>query len=194
MAYLDLGPPRPEYKANILFQIFNLIENALNHLDENNFPNQISGSIIANGTLSTATLKDYIPTNLIQDYSLSIKKLAWREIPIPLILAATPVTTTSTTGANFGGYFSWIPSAYSGDGTWYLEASIAIGDASATATCILKGSVEYASVTTQSTSLTVVRSSEITMPTVNENLWIVLKTSNSSYAASLASARLIYVP
>lgn len=183
--HLDLGPPRSDYKANILFQLFTMIEKAVNYLDENNFPNQVSGDIIKNGTL---------PGSALEDYSVSMKKLGWREIPIPLVLPATPATTTSTTGANFGGYFAWIPSAYPGDGKWYLEASMAISNASGTATCTLKGSSDFASVATQSTSLALVRSTEIKMPTSNENLWIVLKTDNSNYIASLAGARLIYVP
>lgn len=195
MGYLDTGPPRAEYKPNILYQIFQYIEVAVNHLDENNFPNGISGSIILPGTLNGNTVtQGTLYPDAFPDYSVGLNKLAWREYYIPLILLARPVQTTNTEGENLGGYFQWVPSAFPGDGKWYLEASIFTADASATATCILKGSIEYGSVMTTNTSLTLVRSDEITMPVNNESLWIVLKTSNASYAASLVSARIIYVP
>jgi len=69
-----------------------------------------------------------------------------------------------------------------------------VSNASATATCTLTGASNIGSVTTQSTSLVLVRSEKLTMPTTPQNLWIVLKTSNANHAAYLASARLICVP
>lgn len=185
MAYVDVGPPNKEYSARLLFQIFQILQNGINYMDENNFPNGISGSILKAAS---------VPGAALIDYSVSLKKLIWGEYHVPLILAASEVSTTSTTGTNYGGYFVWNPNAFPTK-KWYLEASIASADSSATATCILKGSMEYASVSTTSTSLTLVRSPDpITMPPAAENLWIVLKTSNSSYAAKLMSARLIFIP
>lgn len=185
MAFFDPGPPRKEYSARALFELFELVKQCLNNLDLNNFPKGIPGSIILSGTLSGTA---------IPDHDISLTKLRWLEWPIPLILAPTPVTTTSTTPVNLGGYFAWNPANFGGAGKWYLEASIASANTAATATCTLKGSVDYGSVTTTSTSLVRVRSAALTMPTQAENLWITLKTSNASYAASLAAARLIFVP
>jgi len=185
MPYVDLGPPKKEYTPKALAAIFTLIQQGINFIDKTNFPRGISGTIINAGTLPGAALKNG---------DTPLYKLEWREWPIPLVLLGDPVNTTSTSGKDVGGYFAWNPLNFPGAGKWYLEASMAIADASATATCILKGSAEYGSVSTQETALIRVRSGEIAMPASGENLWVVLKTSNASYAAALAAARLIFVP
>ena len=185
MAFFDPGPPRKEYSARVLFELFELVKQCFNNLDPNNFPKGISGSIILSDTLSSTA---------IPNHDMALTKLRWLEWPIDLLLLATPYSTTSTTPVNLGGYFAWNPANFGGAGKWYLEASIASANAAATATCTLTGSVDYGNVTTTSTSLTRVRSAALTMPAQAENLWVTLKTDNATYAASLAAARLIFVP
>jgi len=185
MAYIDLGPPRKEYKASTLYRLFALIEKGLNYLDNTNFPHGLGGGVINDRTLRGSALVDW---------DVPLSKLKWVEFSIPLILPAEQVNTTSTTGKDLGGYFAWNPNAYRDSGKWFLEASIAISNEEGTAICILKGSQEWGQVETQETKLTLVRSESIAMPPGPENLWIVLKTSNSSYAASLGAARLIFIP
>lgn len=121
MAYLDPGPPRKEYSARTLDAIFTLIKTAVNFLNEQNFPKGVSGTIIKAGTLSSAALKSG---------DTPLYKLEWREWPIPLVLLGDPINTTSTTGKNIGGYFAWNPQNFPGAGKWYLEASMAIANAS----------------------------------------------------------------
>ncbi|GAB7387347.1 hypothetical protein BSNK01_11830 [Bacillaceae bacterium] len=185
MAYLDLGPPRKEYSPRALFELFNLIEQAINYLDVNNFPHGVPGSIIQPGTL---------PSSAIPDNGIPLLKLAWKEIPIPLLLGIEPYYTSSTTPVNLGGYFRWDPTKFPG-GDWYFEASLVSTDSAATATCVLKGSQDYSSITTTSTALTYVRSTQaVPMPSQIENLWVTLKTSDATKAVGIASARLIFVP
>ncbi len=184
MPHIDLGPPRKDYTGRVLSSIFTLIQTGVNFLDHTNFPNGIFGTIIKAGTLRGSALANA---------DVPLLKLQWREWPIPLVMLGTPVTTTSTTGTDLGGYFAWNPLNFPGAGKWYLEATMAISNGAGTATCILKGAADYGEATTINTSLERVRQ-EITMPSIGENLWVALKTDNASYTASLAAARLVYVP
>lgn len=176
MAHFDPGPVPKEITPKWMKKLLTYLQDSLNYLDERNFPNKVSGSIIKPGTL------------LVQ-----MSELEWREMPVPLVLPAQPVGTTLTTGANLGGYFLWNPNAYPG-GDWYLEASISVSDTKGISTCTLVGATEIGSVSTQETTLTIVRSDKLSMPKTPQNMWVTLKTSNSDYTASLAGARLIFVP
>jgi hypothetical protein len=176
MTYFDPGPVpsdkiTPQYMKKLLISMMD----SINKLSIQNFPNTVSGTIITPGTLS-----------------VQMSDLEWGEIPIPLVLPATAVTTTSTAGLNLGGYFLWNALTFPG-GDWYLEASMSIGSGG-TATLTLTGAADIGNVTTTETGLTLVRSEKLTMPTTGQNIWVVLKTSNASYTASLAGARLIFVP
>lgn len=185
MGWLDTGPALKEYPARILFQIFKRIEDALNFLDENNFKNGISGSVIKVGTLHG---------NALGDLSTPLKKLKWAEFEFFPVSAIPVFTTTSTTDVNIGPYFAWDPNKFPG-GSWYLEASIAIANAAAAAIVTLKGSADIGSVQTSSTALTRVRSTAaLTMPSTAQNIWFAIRTNNASYAASFTGARLVYVP
>ena len=65
----------------------------------------------------------------------------------------------------------------------------------AIATVTVRGSGEYGSASTNETDLKLVRSTKLSLPqSKGETIWLTLKTSNSSYDASLVSARLIFVP
>lgn len=123
------------------------------------------------------------------------KVVDWPEWGIPLALPAEDVITTSTTYVRCSGVFPWAPSIYPAGGSWYFEASLAIANAAATVTAHLMGGSEICAVSrTGDTTMNVVRSSALTMPTTAANLYVEFKTSNSSYAASFGGARLIYVP
>lgn len=162
--YLDIGPPRQQVTPRWLFDVFNLIQTAVNHLDEQNFPNGVA-----------------------------LKVLTQLEWPHPLVLPAQVFSTTSTTPVDLGGYFAWDPSKFP-DVNVYLEASLAVANSAATATCELVGASVIGSVTTTSTALARVRSGRLTMPSTAQNVWVRVYTSNASYAALLAAARLIFVP
>ncbi|KJS23150.1 MAG: hypothetical protein VR72_03005 [Clostridiaceae bacterium BRH_c20a] len=125
---------------------------------------------------------------------IAISKLAWKEWSIPLVLPASLYSsvTTAGDGDNLGGYFQWDPSKYPG-GTWYLEASIAV-QSGGTATCTLKGASVIVTVTTTDAQLSLKRSEALTMPSTAQTVWVTLKTSSGSYAATLGNARLIFVP
>lgn len=119
----------------------------------------------------------------------------WPEWSIPLALPADDAVTVDTAYVRCSGIFPWVPSAYPTGGTWYFEASLAIANAAATVTAHLMGGSEICVISrTGDTTMNVVRSSALTMPTAAANLYVEFKTSNASYAASFGGARLIYVP
>jgi hypothetical protein len=174
MAHFDPGPlPKDEIKPAWMRRFIDYLMLAVNNINEDNFNGTISGSIITPGTLN-----------------VRMSDLQWKEIPIPLVLPAQAVTTTSTAGVSLGGYFLWNPSAYQG-GEWYLECSLATTAGTVTAT--LTGASDVGSVSTTEPGLTVVRS-KMTMPSVSQNLWVKLSVDNSANTGSLAGARLIFVP
>lgn len=177
MVYFDPGPiPNKEITPSYMKKLITSLMDSINKVNEQNFPIKVSGkSIILPGTMD-----------------IQMSELEWGEIPIPLILPATPVTTTSTTGVNLGGYFLWNPLTYKG-GDWYLEASMSVGSGG-TATLTLTGAADIGSVSTTESSLTMLRSAKLTMPGTAQNIWVKLSTNNASYTASLAAARLIFVP
>jgi hypothetical protein len=123
-------------------------------------------------------------------------KLTWREVPIPLVLPASPYETVNTTGVNVGAYFRWNPTNFPTNtgGLWYLEATIYSENAAATATCTITGSADFGTAATAEITPQRIRSSALTMPTAAQNIWVKLKTSDGTYKAYLSGARLIYVP
>jgi hypothetical protein len=123
-------------------------------------------------------------------------KVNWPEWHIPLALPAVDVATTDTEYARCSGVFLWDPLIYPiTGGSWYFEASLAIDDAAGIVTARLMGSAEIATVTrTGETTMDLVRSTALTMPTTTENLYVELKTSNASYIGSFSGARLVFVP
>ena len=176
MTYFDPGPvPSKEVTPSYMKKLIISLRDAINNLSAQNFPNKVPGSIITPGTMS-----------------IKMAELEWGEIPIPLVLPANAVSTVSTTGVNLGGYFLWNPLTFPG-GDWYLEVSMSVA-AGGTATCTLTGAADIGSVTTTESSLTLLRSEKLSMPLTAQNIWVSLKTSNASYAASLAAARLVFVP
>lgn len=165
-------------------------------MDENNFKNGISGSIIKQGTLHGSTLTDGSVDGAakLADTSIPLKKLKWAEFEVFPVCAVPVFSTTSTTDVNVGPYFAWDPNKFPG-GSWYLEASIAVANTAAAAVVTLKGAADIGSVQTNQTALTRVRSAAaLTMPSTAQNIWYAVRTNNASYAANFAGARLIYIP
>lgn len=174
MSYLDI-PPLRKYTERALSEIFNMIQQAVNNINVQNFRNKVPGD------------------RILTDASTAIKKLAWTEWQIPLLLPASAFSTASTTGDNVGGLFAWDPAKMPG-GTWYLEATIASGNAAATATLSLMGGAnEIGLVSTTGTTQTRLRSNSLVMPGAGD-LNLKLKTNNATYPAWVSSARLIFVP
>lgn len=183
MAYLDL--PLFQVKSPEMVQILQMIQWALNVLDENNFPNKVSGdAIIAPGSLTG---------NSLADLSVALKKLKFQEWPFTLTTPEQPATTT--TSLDCGGFFVYDPAKFPG-GSWYFEAALKISDGSYSATAQLKhGSTVLGSVSTSATSWTVVRTtSPVTMPSSAAALTVTLVSPVTTVTAYLWAARLIYVP
>lgn len=183
MAYVEL--PLLWVKSPEMQQILLTLQDALNKLSEDNFPNPLAAdSILASSSLTGSSI--------LKDYSTPLKKLVWCEWPIELVLAPQPVSTTSS--LDCGGFWVFDSAKYPG-GTWYFEAAIRISDAAYTATAQLKsGANVLASVSTTNTSYTVVRSGAVTMPTAQAVLTVTLTSNNTSGTAYLWTARMIYVP
>lgn len=184
MGWLDTGPALKEYPSRVIYQLLQRIETAVNFLDENNFKNGINGSIVKTGTL---------PGVALIDRNLPLKKLQWVEFEVFPVTAIPVYKTSSTTDQNIGPYFGWDPNRLP-RGDWYLEASIATANATAEAIVTLKGIVDIGSVKTSNTALSRIRGEKLTMPDTAQNLWFAIKTNNSSYVASFAGARLVYIP
>ena len=176
MGHFDPGPPKKEYTPPALFKLFQLAMTAINNIDKTNFRRKIAGS------------------DIIAKHSLSMNTLAWREFVMPLVMAAPYFQTNNTEPQNVGGYFPWIPSSYPGPGSWYFEADIAITNEAGTASARLRGIDAIKTVTTQQTGLDRVRSDPITMPSTAQNIWVQVFSSSGSYHATIAGAKLIFVP
>ncbi|MDI3298384.1 MAG: hypothetical protein QJR08_04350 [Bacillota bacterium] len=167
------GPPiPPDYLKRWLLQI----DWATAYLDETNFAHPLQGDkLIAKNSLSWTALT--LP------------------LVIPLLLVEPAAQTTNTTPTPIGPVFGWDPSVYPITGTWYLEVTLAVADASATATVDLAvvggAQVAGSAITTTSTAFSRKQSSALTMPTGAADLVLRLSTNNASYAAQIKGARLI---
>ncbi|MEW6726913.1 MAG: hypothetical protein AB1327_08145 [Bacillota bacterium] len=173
-------------------------------------PGDFSPSALKRLFIEIQRVLDNLTGQWLQDSSVTADKLAlakgdispgvvdWPEWHIPLALPASDAATTSTTYVRCSGIFPWDPAKWNtSPGSWYLEAYLAIAGATATVTCHLMGAAEVVgSVLTHTgnTSLTVKRSGVLTMPNTAANLYVEFMTSNATYAATFAGARLVFVP
>jgi len=182
MAYLDI--PLFTVKSPDMLQILQQVQWALNTLDENNFPNGVSGdTVIKAGTITGKS---------IADVSVGLKKLMFTEWPFTLTTPSQPITTTSS--IDCGGFFVFDPNKFPG-GSWYFEAAIQSSSSSYTITAQLKnGTNVLTSVGTSNTTWTVVRTpNAVVMPTSAAALTVTLTSPSTSATASLWAARLVYV-
>ncbi len=183
MAYLD-QPQIRNLKSPIAITLFQGVQQAVNHLDENNFPNPVDASKILSPGTGTG--------DLFADHGIPLKKLAPTEWVFPLVLPGAAVTTTAT--LDVGGFFVFDPAKFTG-GTWYLEAAIKTTSTSYTTTLQVKnGATVLGSYATTNTAWTVGRSSALSMPASLATLTCTLVSSSTSNTASMWAARLIYVP
>ncbi|MGQ9697175.1 MAG: hypothetical protein ACUVRO_04190 [Armatimonadota bacterium] len=172
---LDFGPLLLSLKSPELIQILQQVEHwSFNNVDDLNIrQGGITGSLA------------------LKDWSVPLKKLAWREVPVPL---CKPIPAVSTTESVDGGYFLYDPNRFPG-GSWYLEACLKV-TSGGTATFELKrGANAVGSVSTQNTDWTVVRSSAaLSMPSSLATLTGTLRSNSTGYTAYCLGASLIFVP
>ncbi|MHB8172102.1 MAG: hypothetical protein ACYDG6_11275 [Thermincolia bacterium] len=181
MSLLQLILPK-KLSEKVIHDAFILIEQAVNKLTAANFPNALDGD------------------TLIAANSLSLGRLEWQRMDIPLILLSAAVSTTSTTGAAEGGLWRYNPLNFTNGetatfpaGAFYLAGTIATQNASATAALeVYNGAALLGSISTVSTSGVWVESTALTMPSAEADLSLKLKTSNASYAAYLWNCYLLY--
>ncbi|WP_156940201.1 hypothetical protein [Caldanaerobius polysaccharolyticus] len=147
---------------------------ALNVLDENNFPNAVSGGKI-----------------LKADHSTPVAALNWIEIPFPLVLPPQPASTTSS--LDCGGFFVWDPIKFPG-GKWYLEAAMKQAGGGTAKVQLKLGGAVIGEVSTQATEWTVVRGSALSMPTTSGALTVTLVSSATTVTAYAWTVRLIWQP
>jgi len=175
MSWLALTPPPKEYSPRDQRELRIILEQAVNNLNEQNFPKGLSGSVLKERSIPGSALPLF-------------------EVHYTLHSATgSPFSTTSTTPVSVGNGFRWDPGRFS-PGTWYFEADVAVADAAAAASVFLKGSDIIATITTSDTSLDIRRTAALAMPTTAQNLWVSVQTSNDRHAALLAGARLVFVP
>lgn len=172
MGYVEL--PLIWVKSPELQQILLLLQDGLNKLDEHNFPNGVSGSVL-------------------KDASTPVKKLSWLEWPIPLVLAPQSASTTGT--LDCGGFWVYDPAKYPG-GSWYFECALRSSAAGSSVSAQLKnGATVLSTVSTTNANYTVVRSAgAVPMPSSQAVLTVTLVSSSSSVTAYLWTARMIFVP
>lgn len=186
MSYSDLAEIRL-LKSPVVQRLLLSLQQSLNQLNEDNFPNPVSADTILAAASATGS-------TILKDASTPLKKLNFLEWTVPLVLPSQPFTTTSTTGADCGGFFVFDPVKFPG-GTWYLEAALQTSVASSNATLQLKnGSTVIGSVSSGNTAWTVTRSAALTMPTSQAALTVTLVSAASTTTAGMWAARLIYVP
>ena len=185
MAYLDM-PQIRNLQSAVARDLFLATQHAIDHLDENNFPNPVDAIKVLSAGTGTGSL--------FADHSIALKKLAPTEWVFPLVLPGAAVTTTSTTGLDVGGFFVFDPAKFTG-GTWYLEAALMSSVSASNATLQVKnGATVLGSYATGNTTWTVGRSTALTMPTSLATLTCTLVSAASTTTASMWAARLIYVP
>lgn len=179
MAKLNLIIPKgsvPDWLKSILITIQNWARN-------------ISGDCLTEGSVEYNKLA-------LASRSVPPGKIGWPEWHIPLALPSLDTVTQSTDYVRCSGVFYWTPLLYpTMGGTWHLEASIAIDTAAGTVAVRLMGDDEVGAVTrTGETTMDVVRSPALTMPTSAENLYCEFKVGNAAHIGSFSGARLIFVP
>lgn len=169
-------------------------------------PNEYNNAVLKKMFLSIQAAFDFFDGAWIRAATIAYSKLnlGAREIPPSKInfgewltsFSSYVTATTSITYVICSDVFQFDPAKFPA-GAWYFEATIAIADASATVTAHLMAASEIVGspVThTGNTSLTPKRSGALTMPGAAANLYCEFKTSNASYAASFAGAKLVFVP
>lgn len=173
-------------KSTELQQIFLTLQDAVNVLTDDNFPDALTGDTL----IKTASLTG----NRLIDTTTPLKKLSWLEWPIPLVALAQPASTTTT--LDCGGFWVYDPAKYvAGGGKWYFECAIKTTNATYAASVALKyGTTTIGTVTTTATDYTVIRSTALTMPVAQQVLTLTLSSADASATAYLWTARMIFVP
>jgi hypothetical protein len=171
-------------------------------------PNEYNNAVLKKLFLAIQAAFDFFDGAWIRAATIAYSKLnlSARDIPPSkidfgewLIPFSSYVTATTDTGYTIcSDVFQFDPAKFPA-GAWHFEATVAIADASATVTAHLMpagGSEVVGSPVTHTgdTSLTPKRSTALTMPSSAANLYCEFKTSNASYAASFAGAKLVFVP
>jgi len=166
----------PQWDAMFMRKLVERIRTALNFIDEGNFPNGISGTVV-------------------KDNTLDVTKLSGLHFTIPIVALGTGFTTTSTSLVAVGGAVPWVFSAWQDTVQLSLFVTGGSSHASAIATYELHG-VDglLASCTIQSATYTTAQSALIDAPIADQNLVLKIKTDNGSYAAGITNALLLIVP
>ena len=167
-------PVPAELTAGYLARIWRQLATSINQMDETNFPHPLDGK------------------RLIRSGTLSLGMLDVSGLHIPLLAQATAFNTASTTPVTCSGYFRWDPAQWPSDGFWYLEATAWV--AGGIGTLALHGTQDWTTITVTNTAAQLIQSSPIAFPATAENVWLTLKSSSASYAASVLSASLVFAP
>lgn len=174
MGYLNTEKP-PEKWSPAWFKLFlEKVRTAVNFLDEENFPEGLSGLIL-------------------KDKSVSFGKLALTGLSffLDFFSLPTPTTLAATGYTNLGGSLLWSPQ-WSNAADVFLEYTAYITNASAPCNVKLVG--VDGTVTEQTLTNTAIQRFEIpltTMPATTSTLLFQGKTSNATYPLTIISARII---
>ena len=176
MGWLNSEKPPKDYEASYLKMFVERLRLAVNFIDETNFPNGISGTVI-------------------HAKSLPMAALAQGEWHIPIITLANPATTTSTVLTNIGPFVYWSPQAWSNNMSVYLDVTGGAVAEGATARFEIHGTGGAIGFVESSVAgYRWLRSEKLTMPVISQTLLMKYSTSNASVAAGILGARLVLIP
>lgn len=169
-----------KYNSRWMWDFIQGLRTAINTLEDSNFPTDgLTGS------------------RIIRAHSLPVNRLTSGEFHLPFIAQGQAVTTTSTTYVNVGGIVVYDPVMWGTVGSLVFDITGGPnGSATASFRIIDGGSNELAAIsaTLSGYSRYTVTFDSSKIPTTSQPLIVQYKTSSTSIAAGLVSARLIVRP
>lgn len=152
------------------------IRTAVNHMEQSNFPQGISGL-------------------WLNDKTVTPKKLVSTMWYIPIIAQASGTYITSTTAVSIGGFVHW-SAIWGSNVKLALQITCTSSSSNATATFTLEGAenTTLTTITTSAGTWEFKQSAEFAAPLASQTLVLKAKTSNASYGAGILNATLVVMP
>lgn len=185
MGYLPSEKPPAKWSAAYFKMFVEKLRVAVNDLDINNFPTGINGYLINDRTVAWSKL-------IGMGFLNTLKELEGIELQQTIIALAYPYAITTITADSVGGYVMYSSVFNKPNVKLIFEVVGGSKDATSTATFELHGiNGKLAEVTTNAGTIEFLRSAEFNPPEEGQTLLVKAKTSDTTKAANLLSARLI---
>lgn len=176
MGWLNSEKPPSKYDPAYIKLLVEKIRTALNFLDDNNFPNGLSGLNVKQRTLPLSALSQ-------------------GEWHLPIISLAVPYSTASTEPINVGPFVYISPVTWGASSAMYFEVTGGTENKAASAVFELHGvSGKLAEITIPEEGFSWKRSGALMVPASGQTLVMKMKTTNKDHYAYLLGARLVIKP